>query len=60
MISKYFATLITFVEEHHYFLEGFHEVDVVITVLLNLEQQSQFRLTLGCKGSKKRAVLLWK
>lgn len=31
----------TFIEEHHYFLEGLHEVNVIITILLNLQQKSQ-------------------
>lgn len=26
----------TFIKEYHYLLKGFHEVDVVITVLLHL------------------------
>lgn len=49
---NYSPTEVTFVEEHHYFLEGLHEVDVVITILLNLQQKSQLWLTLGCEGSK--------
>lgn len=32
---------VTFIEQHHYFLEGLHEVNVVITILLNLQQKSQ-------------------
>lgn len=36
--SPIMKDMVTFVEEHHYFGEGFHEVDVVIAVLLNLEQ----------------------
>lgn len=49
---NYNPTELTFVEEHHYFLEGLHEVNVVITILLNLQQKSQLWLTLGGEGSK--------
>lgn len=49
----------TFVEEHHDLLEGLHEVDVVVAVLLNLQQQTEFRQTLGGEGFQQKAVLLW-
>ena len=48
----------TFVEQNHDFLEGLHEVDVVITVLLDLQQESKFREALGGKSLQHRAVLL--
>lgn len=32
----------TFVEEHHDLLKSLHEVDVVVTVLLDLQQQTEF------------------
>lgn len=35
-------------------------MDVVITVLLDLQQKSQFRKALGGKGLQQWAVLLWK
>ena len=34
---------LTFVEEHHNLLEGLHEVDVVIAVLLDFHQQDDLR-----------------
>lgn len=49
----------TFVEEHHDLLKGLHEVDVVVAVLLNLQQQTEFRQTLGGEGFQQKAVLLW-
>ena len=48
----------SFIKKHHYFLEGFHEMNVVIAILLNLQLQSRLRLTLSSEGSKERAVLL--
>jgi hypothetical protein len=32
----------TFIKENHNLLKGFHEVDVVITVFLNLLEEDQF------------------
>lgn len=48
----------TFVEEHHDLLEGLHEVDVVVAVLLDLQQQSELRQALGREGLQQGAVLL--
>lgn len=48
----------TFVEEHHDLLEGVHEVDVVVAVLLDLQQQAELRQTLGGEGFQQCAVLL--
>lgn len=48
----------TFVEEHHDLLEGPHEVDVVVAVLLDLQQQAELRQTLGGEGFQQEAVLL--
>lgn len=48
----------TFIEENHDLLKGFHEVDVVVTVLLNLLQQDQLGLALGAEHSQQRGVLL--
>lgn len=31
----------TFIKEHHNLLKGFHKVDVIITVLLNLLEKDQ-------------------
>ena len=50
--------MLAFVEEHHYFREGLHEVDVVVAVLLDLQQQAELRQTLGGEGLQQRAVLL--
>ena len=48
----------TFIEEHHDLLEGLHEVDVVVAVLLNLQQQAELRQTLRGEGFQQKAVLL--
>lgn len=48
----------TFVEQHNNFLEGLHEVDVVVTVLLDLQQECEFREALGGKSLQQWAVLL--
>ena len=48
----------TFVEEHHDLLEGLHEVDVVVAVLLDLQQQAELGQTLGGEGFQQQAVLL--
>lgn len=52
------ASLLTFIEQYNNFLEGFHEMDVVITVLLDLQQESKLREALGGKSLQQRAVLL--
>ena len=49
----------TFVEEDHDLLEGLHEVNVVVAVLLDLDQEADLRLALGGEGLKQGAVLLW-
>ena len=51
---------LTFVEQNNNFLESLHEVDVVITVFLDLQQKSKFREALGRKSLQQRAVLLKK
>lgn len=48
----------TFVEQHHDLLEGLHEVDVVVAVLLDLQQQAELGETLGGEGLQQEAVLL--
>lgn len=48
----------TFVEENHDLLEGLHEVDVVVAVLLNLLQQDELRLALGTEHSQQGSILL--
>lgn len=61
MILKQSGSVIgtqTFVEEHHDLLEGLHEVDVVVAVLLDLQQQAELGQTLGGEGFQKKAVLL--
>lgn len=50
--------MLTFVEEHHYLGEGFHEVDVVVAVLLDLQQQHQLRLTLSAEHCQQRSIVL--
>lgn len=50
----------TFVEEHNNLLKSLHEVDVVVAVLLDLQQQTEFRQTLGGEGFQQKAVLLWR
>lgn len=49
---------LTFVEQNHNFLEGLHEVNVVVTILLDLQQESEFREALGGKSFQQWAVLL--
>lgn len=49
---------LTFVEQYNNFLEGLHEVDVVVTVLLDLQQESKFREALGGKSLQQWAILL--
>lgn len=48
----------TFVEQHHNLLEGLHEVDVVVAVLLDLQEQCEFRQALCRERFQQRAVLL--
>ena len=49
---------VTFVEQHHNLLEGVHEVDVVVAVLLHLHEQQDLRGSLGCESLQQGAVLL--
>lgn len=51
---------LTFVEQNNNFLEGLHEVDVVIAIFLDLQQKSKFWDALGCKSLQQWAVLLKK
>ncbi len=61
MAERFSASLTqTFVEEHHDLLEGLHEVDVVVAVLLDLQQQAELGQTLGGEGFQQKAVLLHK
>ena len=53
-------TTLTFVKQHHDLLEGLHEVDVVIAVLLDLQQQGELREALGGERFQQKAVLLRK
>lgn len=48
----------TFVKENHNLLKGFHEMDVVVTVFLNLLQKDQLWLALGTEHSQEWSVLL--
>lgn len=48
----------TFIEQQNDLLEGFHEVDVVVTVLLNPQQKRELRKALCGEGLQKRTVLL--
>lgn len=48
----------TFVKKHHDLLEGLHEVDIVVAVLLDLQQEGELRQALGGEGLQQWAVLL--
>lgn len=48
----------TFVKENHDLLEGFHEMDVVITVFLNFLEEDQLGLALGAEHSQQGSILL--
>ena len=48
----------TFVKENHNLLKGFHEMDVVVAVFLNLLQEDQLWLALGAEHSQEWSVLL--
>ena len=48
----------TFIQEDHDLLEGLHEVDVVVAVLLDLDKQADLGLALGGEGLEQGAVLL--
>lgn len=48
----------TFIKENHDLLEGFHEVDVVIAVFLNLLQEDKLWLALGTEHGQQGSVLL--
>lgn len=48
----------TFIEQQNNLLEGVHEVDVVVAVLLNPQQKRELRQALSGEGLQERAVLL--
>lgn len=48
----------TFVKENHDLLKRLHEVDVVVTVLLDLLQEDQLWLALGAEHGQQGSVLL--
>lgn len=48
----------TFIKQNHDLLKGFHEVDVVVTVLLDLLEEDQLGLALGAEHSQQGRILL--